>query len=146
MQPVVDTIHELDQYLQPYPITQVEVEVVDEKGNPLRHLLDVLRLNRAAQDKLWEALADARFYGREQILPKELAETLWRQLMGGDYRAEEKFVDTCAAACLLRRMEQERIRRCPLENKRYGTPKVEVSTQSPTAGETASSAYQDGKA
>jgi hypothetical protein len=48
MRPVVDTIHELDQYLQPYPITQVEVEVVDEKGNPLRHLLDVLRLNRAA--------------------------------------------------------------------------------------------------
>jgi len=102
MRPVVDTIHELDHNLQPYPITQVEVEVVDEKGNPLRHLLDVLRLNRAAQDKLWDALADARFYGREQILPKELAETLWKQLMGGDYRAERKFMLIPGIPVLLR--------------------------------------------
>ena len=89
MRPIVDTIHELDYGLQPYPITQVEVEVVDEKGNPLRHFLNLLTLNQTAQDRLREALNDARFYGREQILPRELMETLWKRLMETQFRERE---------------------------------------------------------
>jgi len=103
MRPVVDTIHELDYGLQPYPITQVEVEVVDEKGNPLRHFLNLLTLNQTARDRLMEALNDARFYGREQILPRELMETLWKQLMETRFHStERKFMLTPWTPLMLR--------------------------------------------